>query len=204
MYSQKNLNKVRDLKVPNFEHQINSLIQEHKAVVENLDEMWFPIAQGTELILGALRSGNKILLCGNGGSAADAQHIAAELVGRFKKERKPLPALALHVNTSSLTAIGNDYSYDQVFAREVLAHGRSGDVLIAITTSGNSKNILQAVQVARENNICVVGLTGATGGNLKSLCEVCLCVPSTNTPRIQEMHILIGHIICQLIEDAIC
>lgn len=148
----------------------------------------------------SLDSGGKLLFCGNGGSAADAQHLAAEFVGRFVKERRPLPALALHANTSTLTAVANDYGYDAVFEREVRAHGRRGDVLIAISTSGNSPSIVRAAQAARDMDLITIGMTGAEGGKLKSLCDRCLCVPSTITARIQEVHILLGHILCELVE----
>jgi D-sedoheptulose 7-phosphate isomerase len=152
----------------------------------------------------SMAAGGVLLVCGNGGSAADAQHIAAELTGRFFRDRKPLPALALHGNTSSLTAIGNDYGYDEVFAREVGAHGRAGDVLLAISTSGNSRNIVRAIEVARDKQMAIIGLTGESGGKMRDLCDVCLCVPSTSTPRIQECHILIGHTICELLEQILC
>ena len=143
-------------------------------------------------------------MCGNGGSAADAQHIAAELTGRFFRDRRPLRALPLHGNISSLTAIGNDYGYDEVFAREVGAHGREGDVLLAISTSGNSPNVLRAIEAARQQRMAVIGLTGADGGKMRDLCDICLHVPSRSTPRIQECHILIGHTICELLERILC
>lgn len=152
------------------------------------------------LIIRSYLRGGKVLLIGNGGSAADAQHIAGELVGRFKKERKALPALALTTNTTILTALGNDYSYDAIFARQVEAYGRSNDVLIAITTSGTSPNILKAVQSAKIRGIKVIGLTGKGGGSLKDMCDICLIVPSDDTQRIQEAHITIGHILCDLVE----
>ena len=145
--------------------------------------------------------GGQLLVAGNGGSAADAQHIAAELTGRFLLERRPFRALALHVNTSSLTAIGNDYGYEHVFAREVAAHARPGDVLLAISTSGNSANILRAIEAARQCKASVVGLTGETGGKMRAVCDICLCVPTKSTPRMQEMHITIGHTICELLEE---
>jgi D-sedoheptulose 7-phosphate isomerase len=151
-----------------------------------------------------MAAGGALLVCGNGGSAADAQHIAAELTGRFFRDRKPLRALALHANTSSLTAIGNDYGYDEVFAREVGAHGRPGDVLLAISTSGNSRNVVRAIEAAREKEMVVIGLTGGDGGRMRRLCDLCLCVPSTSTPRIQECHILVGHTICELLEQILC
>ncbi len=153
-----------------------------------------------QLIIQAYRNDRKVLFCGNGGSAADAQHLAAELSGRFYLNRKPLHAEALHTNTSHLTAVGNDFSFDEVFSRLVEANGRKGDVLIAISTSGNSKNILRAVETANRSGLITVGLTGATGGQMKNLCAHLLNVPSSDTPRIQEMHILLGHILCLAVE----
>lgn len=148
----------------------------------------------------AFQDGKKVILCGNGGSAADAQHIAAEFVGRFMLERRALPAIALHTNTSSVTAIGNDYSYDEVFVRGVEAFGNPGDIFIGISTSGNSESIVKAACLAREKRLYTVGLTGAGGGKLAEAVEVPLCVPSDCTPRIQEAHITIGHVICELVE----
>lgn len=154
------------------------------------------------LILGSTLSiGKRVFLCGNGGSAADAQHIAAELVGRFKKERRGLPAIALTTDTSILTAVGNDYGYEQVFARQVEALASAGDVLIGISTSGNSSNVVEAVKAAKRLGIKTIGLTGARGGVLKTLCDEVLVVPSDVTARIQEAHILIGHIWCELIDE---
>lgn len=147
--------------------------------------------------------GGKMLLCGNGGSAADAQHIAAELSGRFYRDRPPLYAEALHVNSSYLTAVANDYGYEESFARMLRAAGRPGDVLIAISTSGNSPNVLRAAQAAREIGMTVIGMTGAGGGGLAKLCDHLLAIPSGDTPRIQECHVLIGHVLCELIEDEI-
>jgi D-sedoheptulose 7-phosphate isomerase len=148
----------------------------------------------------SFQAGGKVLFCGNGGSAADAQHLAAELSGRFFADRPPLFAEALHVNSSFLTAVANDYGYDAVFARMVEAAGRKGDVLIAISTSGNSPNILNTIDMAKKIGMVVVGMTGATGGKMKNDCDVLLNVPSTVTPRIQEAHILLGHIICEIVE----
>jgi D-sedoheptulose 7-phosphate isomerase len=149
----------------------------------------------------ALRSGCKILLLGNGGSAADAQHFAAELAGRYMRERAPLAAMALTVNSSSLTAIGNDYGYDMVFARQLQGLGSKGDVVVGLTTSGNSTNVLRAMEVCKAKCMVSVGMTGKTGGSLRQLVDFCLCVPSEETPRIQEAHILTGHILCEIIED---
>jgi D-sedoheptulose 7-phosphate isomerase len=151
----------------------------------------------------AFSRGNKVLFCGNGGSAADAQHLAAELSGRFYYDRPPLPAEALHVNSSYLTAVANDYSYDEVYARLLKGMGREGDILIGLSTSGNSKNIVRAFEVARELRIATVGLTGVTGGNMAGLCDFIINVPSQDTPRIQEAHILVGHIICELVESTL-
>jgi D-sedoheptulose 7-phosphate isomerase len=159
------------------------------------------VAYSVDLIVATLRAGGRLLLAGNGGSAADAQHIAAELTGRFMRERRPLAALALHSNTSAVTAIANDYGYEQVFARELAAHARPGDVFLAISTSGNSPNILRAIDAARDHDVLVIGLTGESGGAMRGACDLCLCVPSTAAARIQEMHIMIGHTICQLVEE---
>ena len=183
---------------------IESIWDEHLTVASALRSLAPAVDRVVAIMTRSLANGGVLLACGNGGSAADAQHIAAELTGRFFRDRKPLPALALHGNTSSLTAIGNDYGYDEVFAREVTAHGRQGDVLLAISTSGNSRNILRAIEAAREKGMAIIGLTGETGGKMLPLCDLCLCVPSTSTPRIQECHILIGHTICELLEQILC
>ena len=183
---------------------IERIWDEHVHVAKALHSLAGDVDRVVQLIAESMAAGGVLLVCGNGGSAADAQHIAAELTGRFFRDRKPLPALALHANTSSLTAIGNDYGYGEVFAREVGAHGRRGDVLLAISTSGNSHNIVRAIEIAREKDMAVVGLTGADGGKMRDLCDLCLCVPSTSTPRIQECHILIGHTICELLEQILC
>lgn len=148
----------------------------------------------------AFEADKKILFAGNGGSAADAQHLAAEFSGRFYKDRKPLFSEALHVNTSYLTAVANDYSYNEIYARLLIAKGRPGDVFFAISTSGNSGNILRAIEVAKEQGMIVVGMSGETGGKMLSLCDYLLNMPSTDTPRIQEAHILVGHIICEFVE----
>ncbi|MEM3846475.1 MAG: D-sedoheptulose 7-phosphate isomerase [Candidatus Parvarchaeota archaeon] len=154
-------------------------------------------------IIGSLKKGGKVLICGNGGSAADAQHIAAELVGKFLKERKALPAIALTTNTSVITAIGNDYSYEDIFARQVEAFGKIGDILIGISTSGNSKNVLKAFEVAKNLSMMTIALTGQGGGKMKELADICINVPSDLTPRIQEAHITIGHIICEIVEKGL-
>jgi len=151
--------------------------------------------------IAAFKDDKKMLLCGNGGSASDAQHIAAELSGKFYTDRPPLYAEALHVNSSYMTAVANDYGYETTYARMVEAAGRKGDVLIGISTSGNSPNVVKALQKAKEIGILTVGFTGKEGGKMKDICDIMICVPSADTPRIQEVHILIGHIICQLIEE---
>jgi len=151
----------------------------------------------------AYSRGNKVLLCGNGGSAADAQHLAAELSGRFYYDRAPLPAEALHTNSSFTTAVANDYSFEDIYSRAVHASGRKGDILIGLSTSGNSENIIRALKTAREMGILTVGMTGETGGKMKPFCDYLINVPSDDTPRIQESHILIGHIICELVESSL-
>jgi D-sedoheptulose 7-phosphate isomerase len=152
-------------------------------------------------IVTAFKNGNKVLFCGNGGSAADAQHLAAEFSGRFYTDRDALPAEALHVNTSYLTAVANDYSYDVVYSRIIKGIGKKGDVLVGLSTSGNSGNIVKAFEMAKEKGMTTIGLTGASGGKMKELSDYLLNVPSSDTPRIQESHILLGHIICQLVEE---
>jgi D-sedoheptulose 7-phosphate isomerase len=158
------------------------------------------ICRTAETIAHGLRYGHKVLLFGNGGSAADAQHLAAELVGRFGPERCGLPAISLSTDTSVLTAVGNDYGYSQVFARQIEALGQAGDTAIGISTSGNSPNVLEAFDVARSKGLFTVGLTGETGGKMKDRAEVLFCVPSRQTPRIQETHLLLGHILCELVD----
>ena len=183
---------------------VMTIWREHLEVANALPRIASDVATAVEMISASLSGGGTLFLAGNGGSAADAQHIAAELTGRFLRERRALRALALHGNSSAITAIGNDYGYDQVFARELSAHARPGDVLIAISTSGNSPNILRAVETARDAGMMVIGLTGETGGKMRLLCDVCLCAPSQRTARIQEMHITIGHTICELVEERLC
>ncbi len=179
---------------------IEAIWAEHLAVARLLQPLAGEVAAAADLITRALANGGRLLTAGNGGSAADAQHIAAELIGRFLKDRAPLRALALHGNASALTAIGNDYGFEQIFVREVQAHGRAGDVLLVISTSGNSPNILKAAATAKALGLAVIGLTGETGGDLRAACDLCVCIPSRVTPRIQEMHALIGHTLCQLVE----
>ena len=184
--------------------KIKGIIQssiETKQKIYNDAEMIDTLRKIAEVTAQALKNGNKVLFCGNGGSAADAQHIAAELSGRFYSDREPLPAEALHVNSSYLTAVANDYSFDVVYSRMVKGIGKKGDVLFGISTSGNSKNIILAVEEGKKVGMITVGLTGETGGKMRDLCNYIVKVPSTDTPRIQESHIMIGHIICLLIEE---
>jgi D-sedoheptulose 7-phosphate isomerase len=181
-------------------------IQASIAVLELLlakTEVLSLIAKASSLMVDAFQRGNKVLLFGNGGSAADAQHIAAEFVGRFAFDRPALPALALNVNSSSITAIANDHGFDRVFSRQIEALARSGDVAVGISTSGQSSNVIQALATAKKMGLHTIGLTGLSGKGLKDAVDHCICVPSTETPRIQECHILIGHIIAQLVEQTI-
>jgi D-sedoheptulose 7-phosphate isomerase len=167
-------------------------------VIETMSE---PLQEASQLAVDTLKNGNKILFFGNGGSAADAQHIAAELTGRYKTERRGLPGIALTTDTSALTAIGNDYGYDRVFDRQVESLAQKGDLLIGISTSGNSKNVINAFKVGQEMGCKIIGFSGRDGGAMNELCDVNLVVPSDDTPRIQEMHILFGHTICQIIDN---
>ncbi len=187
-----NLNKIKDI--------IEQSIKAKQSILAN-NTFVAAINKCADEISKSFTNGNKLLLCGNGGSAADAQHIAAEFSGRFYKDRKALPAEALHVNTSYLTSVGNDYGFDVVYSRMIEGIGNAGDVLIAISTSGNSDNIVKAMQAAKEKGMTCIALTGESGGSLLHLADITLNVPSTETPRIQEAHILIGHIICQLVEE---
>jgi len=178
---------------------INDSISVKKQILENKDLIATILKVAEEIVI-AFKKDKKVLFCGNGGSAADAQHLAAELSGRFYFDREPLFAEALHVNTSYLTAVANDYSYDEVYSRLVKAKGRKGDVLIGISTSGNSKNVIKAIEVANKIGMITVGMTGETGGKMKDVCKYLINVPSKDTPKIQEAHIMIGHIICEIVE----
>jgi D-sedoheptulose 7-phosphate isomerase len=181
---------------------LSNSLQEHLETIKKLiDSNVSDIERSGVMICQALTSGNKILLCGNGGSAADAQHIAAELVGCYEKQRRSWPAIALTTDTSALTAVSNDLGYEQVFARQVLGLARPDDVLIAISTSGKSKNVLRAAEQARELGCKTIALTGATADPLASLCDVSVPVPSTRTSRIQEAHITIGHLWCEMVDE---
>ncbi|GHV03428.1 phosphoheptose isomerase 1 [Campylobacterota bacterium] len=181
---------------------IEAEIAAHKESFARIDSLKVEIETAALMCAASLKSGGRVLLCGNGGSAGDAQHIAAELTGRYKKERKPLAAIALTTDTSALTAIGNDYGFEQIFSRQVEALGRTGDILIAISTSGNSKNILAALRIAHKIGMRSIGLSGKDGGEMRELCDINLIAPSNDTPRIQEMHIFIGHTLCHIIETA--
>jgi D-sedoheptulose 7-phosphate isomerase len=189
-----------------FERQVRQSIEASIAAKKRLLEdakLVATVSRVTEILIDTLGAGNKVLLFGNGGSAADAQHIAAEFVGRFAFDRPALPALALSVNTSCVTAIGNDYGFDVVFSRQIEALARSGDVAIGISTSGQSPNVLRAMATAKKMGLHTVALAGSTGGALAGAVDYCICAPSTETPRIQECHILIGHIISELVEQTI-
>jgi D-sedoheptulose 7-phosphate isomerase len=184
--------------------QIKNIIQasiDVKQQVVKSEELLSTIEKVVEVITQSLQNNGRIYFCGNGGSAADAQHLAAEFSGRFYTDRKALPAEALHCNTSYLTAVANDYSFDVIYARLIDGIGVKGDVLVGLSTSGNSGNIVKAFEVAKEKGIITVGFTGLSGGTMKSLSDHLINIPSTDTPRIQESHILVGHIICQLVEE---
>jgi len=183
-----------------MENLLNCL-NEHIEVAKKMEKLLPEIVSAAEICMMSLKNGGKILLCGNGGSAADAQHIAAELSGRFKKERKALAGIALTTDTSALTAIGNDYGFEYVFSRQVEAIANENDTLIAISTSGNSKNVINAIKSAKEIGCKIITLTGKDGGKMKDLGDVNIIVPSNNTPRIQEMHIMVGHMICAMIDE---
>ncbi|MCW3109343.1 MAG: D-sedoheptulose 7-phosphate isomerase [Segetibacter sp.] len=184
----------------NIKEIINKSIETKQQILGDEDFL-ARIQKAVELVTTAFKNGNKVLFCGNGGSAADAQHLAAEFSGRFYKNRPALPAEALHCNTSYLTAVANDYSYDVIYARIIEGTGVKGDVLIGISTSGNSANIVKAFEAAKSKGMITIGFTGMTGGIMKEMSDVLLNVPSSDTPRIQESHILVGHIICQFVEE---
>ena len=184
--------------------KIKSIIQSSidvKQQVLQSQELLTTVSKVVEVVTSSLKNGGRIYFCGNGGSAADAQHLAAEFSGRFYTDRKALPAEALHCNTSYLTAVGNDYGFDLVYSRLIDGIGNKGDVLIGLSTSGNSANIVKAFEVAKQKGVITVGFTGAAGGIMKSLSDHLINIPSKDTPRIQESHIMIGHIICQLVEE---
>ena len=183
---------VNDIK-STFEHisQNFTKLQDKASVIEEISQLW----------IDALKQGKKVIFCGNGGSAADSQHLSAELMGRYKIDRSPMPAMSLTVDTSALTAIGNDYGYDKVFSRQLQGIGNAGDVLVGISTSGNSKNVIDAFNVAKDKGIKTVAFTGELGGKMKEIADICLNVPSNATNHIQEMHIACGHMICGIVEN---
>lgn len=185
-------NKIREILQASI--SVKQLVLQDEKLLQTIDTV-------VGVMVDCFKKDGKVLFCGNGGSAADAQHLAAEFSGRFYTDREPLYSEALHVNTSYITAVANDYSYNEVYARLVKAKGRKGDVLVGLSTSGNSENIIQAFKVAKERQMIVVGFTGETGGKMKEYCDYLLNIPSTDTPRIQESHITVGHIICQLVEE---
>ncbi len=178
-------------------------IREAADQLEQLETLAPVIAAIAVQLIAVLRNGGKVMFCGNGGSAADSQHLAAELEGRFLLDRQPYAAVALTTNTSSLTAIGNDFGFEAVFERQVRGLGTAKDALVAISTSGHSPNVLRAVEAAREIGLITIGFTGSSGGKMAPLCDLSLRIPSTSTPRIQEMHILAGHIVCDIVERAL-
>ena len=184
----------------NIKNIIQASINTKQQVLDNA-ALLATIEKVVNVITDTFKKGNRVYFCGNGGSAADAQHLAAEFSGRFYKDRKALPAEALHCNTSYLTAVANDYGYDVVYSRMIEGIGQSGDVLIGLSTSGNSANIIRAFETAKEKGIITIAFTGLTGGLMKSISDYLINIPSADTPRIQESHILIGHIICQLVEE---
>lgn len=191
---------MNDNKTMNIRNTIKASLELKQRLLAS-DEIVLLIEKTAAVCIGSLRNGGKVHFCGNGGSAADAQHLAAELSGRYYYDRDPLNAEALHVNTSYLTAVANDYGFNEVYARLLKADGKNGDILIALSTSGNSKNIIEAIKTAKENGILTIGLSGESGGLMKDMCDILIRVPSTDTPRIQEAHIMIGHIICERIES---
>jgi D-sedoheptulose 7-phosphate isomerase len=190
------------MKMDFIRKQIEESLKVKKLLLDDKD-IQKSIKESSDLCCKAIRNGNKILLIGNGGSAADAQHLAGELVNRFGFERPGLSAIALTTDTSVITSISNDYGFEKVFARQVQSIGNKGDVLLALSTSGNSANILEGINEAHKKGITTIGLTGLKGGKMPGLCEICINVPTDDTPRIQEAHILIGHIICSMIENEI-
>lgn len=182
--------------------RIEESIQTKQQILGN-DALLNSILSAANVIIEKIKAGGSVYFCGNGGSAADAQHLAAELSGRFYFDRQPLSADALHCNTSFLTAVANDYSYDVIYSRLISGLGRNGDALVGLSTSGNSKNIVNAFNKAKEMGIYTIGLTGSKGGDMKSVADSCICIPSDDTPRVQESHIMVGHIICEIIESTL-
>ncbi|APT76070.1 phosphoheptose isomerase [Marinitoga sp. 1137] len=185
-----------------IKERIKQSVEIKNKILEN-EKLLKKIESASKIIIDAIKKGNKVIFCGNGGSAADAQHLAAELMGKFYLNRKPMPAISLTVNTSVLTAIGNDFGYDEVFVRQLEGIAKNGDIIVGISTSGNSKNIIKAFKYAKENNIKIIAFTGETGGKIKEYADILINIPSNDTPRIQESHITIGHIICEIVEKEI-
>ena len=183
--------------------EVKSVLEEAARVQADLTQMTEELLEAGEKIGERIGAGGRLLIFGNGGSAAQAQHLAAEMVGRFEAERAPIPALELTTDSSILTAVGNDYGFEEIFARQVRGLGRAGDIVLAISTSGDSPNVLRALDVAREMSLPTIALTGRTGGKLRERVDLCLAVPSDSTPRIQEAHLVLGHILCRLIESAV-
>ncbi len=180
---------------------IDQALEEHGKLVDVVRRDLMPsVSAAASILINCTLSGGKIMWCGNGGSAADAQHLAAELIGRFKRERQPIASIALTTDTSVLTCVGNDYGFSDIFSRQAEALAATGDVLVAISTSGNSENVLRAVQAVKSKGVRCIGLLGRDGGRLKALCDLSLVIPSQDTARIQEMHITLGHILCDLLE----
>jgi D-sedoheptulose 7-phosphate isomerase len=179
---------------------IKASIDTKQSVLQN-EGLLKTIAASVDVIVTAFRNGKRVYFCGNGGSAADAQHLAAEFSGRFYTDRKALPAEALHCNTSYLTAVGNDYGFEEIYSRLIDGIGEQGEVLVGLSTSGNSPNILKAFKTAKKKEMITIGFTGKSGGEMRPLCDHLINIPSTDTPRIQESHIMVGHIICQLVEE---
>ena len=176
---------------------IKQALLEDESLIESLERTAFQIAD-------ALRTGHKVMFMGNGGSAADAQHLSAEFTGKYLLDRRPLPAMALNVNTSAITAIANDYSFDMIFARQIEGLAQPGDVAVGLSTSGNSLNVVLAMEAARQRQLFTIGLTGESGGRLKHVVDICFRIPSSETPRIQECQIMLGHILCEIVEDELC
>ncbi|MFS3136714.1 SIS domain-containing protein [Gluconacetobacter sacchari] len=190
--------------IPSSHHQtVAAYVGQAQAVISAITSLAAPIGQAADLWIESLRTGGKILFCGNGGSAADAQHLAAELLGRFLTDREPMPALSLTVDTSSLTAISNDFGYETVFSRQLKGIGRQGDVLVGLSTSGNSRNVVNAFALARTMGVRTVGLTGQHGGAMAELSDILIAVPDARTNHIQEAHITIGHLICAIVETTL-
>lgn len=188
---------------PNYEQRAREQFRAHIELAQRVMDEYMPVlAQMAEMLIDCYRRGNKVVFCGNGGSAADAQHLAAELVGRYLIDRPPLPALALHTDTSAVTAIANDYAYEEIFSRQAEAHLRPGDVLVALSTSGVSPNVLKAAEVARWKGCSVLGLLGRDGGTILPLCDAALVVPAQKSYLIQEVYMVAGHWLCDMIEQA--